>query len=144
MNIRAKFTVVALFSVFAFASNPAKADVLGFSGTLPSLGAVTTEVGQDRRRRRDAYLRNAVSAPRVTRTRQSPTVTVHQIVETAAMETVTVVATRLPRWKRSLWSRRAAAAGDRNARAGQHAHAAVSRTPCQAATRRGLRGGLVQ
>ena len=43
-----------------------------------------------------SYLRNAISAPRITRVRQSPTVTVHQVVETAAMETVTVVATRLP------------------------------------------------
>ena len=96
MNTRAKFTVVALFSVFAFASNPAKADVLGFSGTLPSLGAVTTEVAKIVAADVTSYLRNAISAPRVTRTRTSPTVTVHQVVETAAMETVTVVATRLP------------------------------------------------
>ena len=96
MNTRAKFTVVALFSVFAFASNPARADVLGFSGTLPSIGAVTAEVTKVVAADVTSYLRNAISAPRVTRTRQSPTVTVHQVVETAAMETVTVVATRLP------------------------------------------------
>jgi hypothetical protein len=96
MNTRAKFTVVALFSVFAFASNPAKADALGFSGTLPSIGAVTAEVAKVVAADVTSYLRNAISAPRVTRTRQSPTVTVHQIVEAAAMETVTVVATRLP------------------------------------------------
>src|SRR5688572_22544895 len=98
MNTRAKFTVVALFSVFAFASNPAKADVLGFSGTLPGIGAVTTEVAKIVAADVTSYLRNAISAPRVTRVRKSPTVTVHQVVEmeTAAMETVTVVATRLP------------------------------------------------
>jgi hypothetical protein len=96
MNTRAKFTVVALFSVFAFASNPARADVLGFSGTLPSIGAVTAEVAKIVAADVTSFLRNAISAPRVTRTRQSPTVTVHQVVETAAMETVTVVATRLP------------------------------------------------
>jgi hypothetical protein len=96
MNTRAKFTVVALFSVFAFASNPAKADVLGFSGALPSMGAVTAEVAKIVAADVKSYLRNAVSAPRVARTRHSPSVTVHQVVETAAMETVTVVATRLP------------------------------------------------
>ena len=46
MNNRAKMTVVALLSVFAMASNPAKADVLGFSVALPDLGAVTAEVGK--------------------------------------------------------------------------------------------------
>jgi hypothetical protein len=96
MNTRAKFTVVALFAVFAFVSNPAKADVLGFSGTLPSIGAVTAEVAKIVAADVTSHLRNAIGAPRVTRTRQSPTVTVHQVVETAAMETVTVVATRLP------------------------------------------------
>jgi hypothetical protein len=96
MNNRAKFTVVALFSVFAFASNPAKADVLGFGGGLPSIGAVTTEVAKLVAADVKAYLRSAVSAPRVARTRTSPSVTVHEVVETAAMETVTVVATRLP------------------------------------------------
>jgi hypothetical protein len=96
MNTRAKVTVVALLSVFAFASNPAKADVLGFSATLPSLGAVTTEVAKIVAADVKSYLRSALSAPRVARTRTSPTVTIHQVVETAAMETVTVVATRLP------------------------------------------------
>jgi hypothetical protein len=96
MNTRAKFTVVALFSVFAFASNPATADVLGFSGTLPSISSLTAEVAKVATADVASYLRNAISAPRVTRTRQSPTVTVHQVVETTAMETVTVVATRLP------------------------------------------------
>ena len=96
MNIRQKLTVVALLSSVALASNPARADVLGFSGSLPSIGAVTTEVAQIVAADVTSYLRNAISVPRVTRTRQSPTVTVHQVVETAAMETVTVVATRLP------------------------------------------------
>ena len=96
MNTRANLTVVALLSVFALASNPAKADGLGFSGTLPSLGAVTAEVAKIVAADVTSYLRNAVSAPRVTRTRTSPTVTVHQVIETTAMETVTVVATRLP------------------------------------------------
>jgi hypothetical protein len=96
MNTRAKVTVVALLSVFAVASNPAKADVLGFSATLPTLGAVTAEVGKIVAADLTASLRQALSAPRATRTRQSPTVTVHQVVEAATMETVTVVATRLP------------------------------------------------
>src|SRR5262247_2436224 len=46
MNTRAKLTVVALFSVFALASNPARADVLGFSVALPDVSAVTAEVGK--------------------------------------------------------------------------------------------------
>ena len=96
MNIRQKLTVVALLSSVALASNPAKADVLGFPGNLPSIGALTTEVATIVAADVTAYLRHAISAPRVTRTRHSPTVTVHQVVETAAMETVTVVATRLP------------------------------------------------
>lgn len=96
MNTRANLTVVALLSLFAVASNPAKADVLGFSANLPSIGSVTTEVAKIVAADVTSYLRNAVSAPRVTRTRVSPTVTIHQVVETAAMETVTVVATRLP------------------------------------------------
>jgi hypothetical protein len=77
MNNRAKFTVVALLSVFAMASNPAKADVLGFSVSMT------------------AYMRNALSAPRATVKRHSPTVTVAEVGATA-METITVVATRLP------------------------------------------------
>jgi hypothetical protein len=96
MNTRANLTVVALLSVFALASNPAKADGLGFSGTLPTLGAVTTEVAKIVAADVTSFLRNAVSAPRATRTRTSPTVTIHEVVETTAMETVTVVATRLP------------------------------------------------
>ena len=95
MNTRAKFTVVALFSVFALASNPARADVLGFSGTLPSLGTVTAEVAKIVAADLTASLRNAVLAPRATRKHQSPTVTVHEIDDSAPMETVTVVATRL-------------------------------------------------
>ena len=90
MNIRAKLTVVALLSGFALASNPVKADVLGFSVTLPEIGAVTAEVGKIIAADLKSYLRNALSAPRVTRKRQSPTVTVEE------METVFVVATRLP------------------------------------------------
>jgi hypothetical protein len=96
MNTRANLTVVALLSVFAVVSNPAKADVLGFSVTLPNIGAVTAEVGKIVAADLTASLRKALSAPRVTRTRQSPTVTVTEVVEAAAMETVTVVATRLP------------------------------------------------
>jgi hypothetical protein len=91
MNTRAKFTVAALLTTFALASNPAKADVLGFSVTLPSLGAVAAEVTKIVAADLTASLRQALSAPRVTRVRQSPTVTVHEVVET-----VTVVATRLP------------------------------------------------
>ena len=90
MNTRAKFTVVALLSVFAMASNPAKADVLGFAVNLPSLGAVTAEVTRIVAADLTASLRNAVSAPRVSHVRRSPTVTVQE------METVLVVATRLP------------------------------------------------
>jgi hypothetical protein len=109
MNTRAKLTVVALFSVFALASNPARADVLGFSVTLPGVSAVTAEVGKMVAGDVTAYLRNALLAPRATRKHQSPTVTVSEIgpatIETVTvvasrlaptMETVTVVATRLP------------------------------------------------
>jgi hypothetical protein len=90
MNNRAKFTVVALLSVFAMASNPAKADVLGFSAALPDLGSVTAEVTNIIAADATAYMRNALSAPRATRKHQSPTVTVEE------METVIVAATRLP------------------------------------------------
>ena len=90
MNTRAKFTVVALLSVFALASNPVKADVLGFSVAMPDLGAVTTEVGKVIAADMTAALRGALSKPRVTHKRQSPTVTIEE------METVLVVATRLP------------------------------------------------
>jgi hypothetical protein len=100
MNIRQKFTVAALLTSFVLASNPAKADVLGFSVALPDLGSVTAEVGKRVAADVGAYLRNALSAPRVTRTRQSPTVTIHEMetttMDTATMETITVVATRLP------------------------------------------------
>ena len=99
MNTRAKLTVVALFSVFALASNPARADVLGFSAALPDVSAVTAEVGKMVAADMTAYLRNALLAPRVTRKHQSPTVTIAAIdpatIETAAIETVTVVASRL-------------------------------------------------
>jgi hypothetical protein len=95
MNTRAKLTVVALFSVFAVASNPARADVLGFSAALPDAGAVTAEVAKIVATDVTAFLRNALLAPRVTRKHQSPTVTVHQI-DPATIETVTVVASRLP------------------------------------------------
>jgi hypothetical protein len=90
MNTRAKFTVVALLATFALASNPAKADILGFSVSLPNLGAVTAEVTKIVVADLTASLRNALSAPRVSRVRQSPSVTVQE------METVMVVATRLP------------------------------------------------
>ena len=95
MNIRQKFTVVALLSSFALASNPAKADVLGFSAALPDFGSVTAEVGKIVAADVTAFMRNALSAPRVTRKHQSPTVTVHPVVESTTMETITVVATRL-------------------------------------------------
>ena len=90
MNTRAKVTAVALLSVFAMASNPAKADVLGFSVALPNLGSVTAEVTRIVAADLTASLRNALNAPRVTHVRQSPSVTVEE------METVLVVATRLP------------------------------------------------
>ena len=90
MNTRQKFTVVALLTGFALASSPAQADVLGLSVTLPNLGAVTAEVTRIVAADATASLRNALGAPRVTRVRQSPSVTVEQ------METVVVVATRLP------------------------------------------------
>jgi len=96
MNTRQKFTVVALLSSFALASNPAKADVLGFSVALPDVGSVASEVGKTVAADLTAYLRNALLAPRVTRKHQSPTVTIQEVVETTTMETVTVVATRLP------------------------------------------------
>jgi hypothetical protein len=95
MNNRAKFTVVALLSVFAMASNPAKADVLGFSVSMPDVGAVTAEVTRIVAADLTAYMRNALSAPRATVKRHSPTVTVAEVGATA-METITVVATRLP------------------------------------------------
>jgi hypothetical protein len=90
MSIRANLTVVALLTGFALASNPVKADVLGFNVALPEIGAVTAEVGKVIAADMTAYLRNALSVPRVTRKHQSPTVTIEE------METVTVVATRLP------------------------------------------------
>ena len=96
MNNRAKLTVVALLSVFAMASNPAKADVLGFSVALPDLGAVTAEVGKIVATDMTAYMRSALSLPRVTRKHQSPTVTIEE------METVIVAATRLPAATESL------------------------------------------
>ena len=107
MNTRAKVTVVTLFSVFALASNPARADVFGFSVALPSFGTVTAEVAKIVAADLTASLRNAVLAPRATRVHRSPTVTVYQIdpIETVTVvatrlaptiETVTVVATRLP------------------------------------------------
>jgi hypothetical protein len=96
MNTLQKMTVAALLTGFALASNPARADVLGFSVSLPSIGAVTAEIGKIVAADLTASLRQALSAPRATRTRQSPSVTVSEVVETATMETVTVVATRLP------------------------------------------------
>jgi hypothetical protein len=96
MNTLQKMTVAALLTSFALASNPARADVLGFSVSLPSIGSVTAEVGKMVAADLTASLRQAISAPRATRTRQSPSVTVSEVVETATMETVTVVATRLP------------------------------------------------
>jgi hypothetical protein len=99
MNTRAKFTVVALLSVFAVASNPAKADVLGFSVALPNMGAVAAEVTRVVAADLTTSLRSALSEPRVTHKRQSPTVTIEE------METVVVVATRLPGATESLADR---------------------------------------
>jgi hypothetical protein len=88
MNVLQKVTVAALLTGFALASNPARADVLGFSVAVPDLSAVTAEVGKMVAADMTAYLRNALLAPRVTRKHQSPT--------------VTVVATRLPQAIESL------------------------------------------
>jgi hypothetical protein len=95
MNTREKLTIVALFSVFALASNPARADVLGFSIALPGVSAVTTEVGKMVAADMSAYLRNALLAPRALRKHQSPRVTIEVIDPAATIETVTVLATRL-------------------------------------------------
>jgi hypothetical protein len=95
MNTRANLTVVALLSLFAVASSPAKAGVLGFSAALPDLGAVTAEVTKIVAADLTAYMRSALSAPRVARKHQSPTVTIAEL-GSSTMETVTVVATRLP------------------------------------------------
>ena len=59
---------------------------------------MTAEVGKIVAADLTAYLRNALSAPRVTRTRQSPSVdrSTEMATRSRAMETVTVVATRLP------------------------------------------------
>jgi hypothetical protein len=94
MNMLQKMTVAALLTGFALASNPARADVLGFSVALPDVSAVTAEVGKMVAADMTAYLRNALLAPRVTRKHQSPTVTIDAI-DPATIETVTVVATRL-------------------------------------------------
>ena len=94
MNVLQKITVAALLTGFALASNPARADVLGFSVALPDVSAVTAEVGKMVAADMTAYLRNALLAPRVTRKHQSPTVTIDAI-DPATIETVTVVATRL-------------------------------------------------
>ena len=53
-----KFTVVALLTGFALASNPAR-PTLGFSVALPSLGAVTAEVTKIVAADLTASLRNA-------------------------------------------------------------------------------------
>jgi hypothetical protein len=95
MNTRAKLTVVTMFSMFALASNPARADVLGFSVALPSVGSVTAEIGKMVAADVTSYLRNALLAPRVTRKRRSPKVTI-DVIDPATIETVMVVATRLP------------------------------------------------
>jgi hypothetical protein len=95
MNIRQTFTVTALLIAFALASNPAKADGLDFSVTLPDLGAVTAEVSKIVAADVAAYMRSALSEPRATRKHQSPTVTIEQM-GTDTMERITVVATRLP------------------------------------------------
>jgi hypothetical protein len=95
MNVLQKITVAALLTGFALASNPARADVLGFSVAVPDLGAVTAEVGKMVAADMTAYLRNALLAPRVTRKHQSPTVTI-DVIDPATIETVMVVATRLP------------------------------------------------
>jgi hypothetical protein len=84
-------TVVALLSGFAIASAPSvRADVLGFSLPTMDLSAATAEVGKAIAADLTAYLRKALKAPRVSRPRQSPSVSIQ------AIETVVVVATRLP------------------------------------------------
>jgi hypothetical protein len=91
MNIFTKVTVAALLSGLTLGSAAAaRAEGLGFSIALPSLGAVTAEVSKVIAADLTAYLRNAVQAPRASRTRQSPSVSIYE------METVVVVATRLP------------------------------------------------
>jgi hypothetical protein len=56
---------------------------------------VTAEVGKMVAADMTAYLRNALLAPRATRKHQSPTVTI-DVIDPATIETVMVVATRLP------------------------------------------------
>jgi hypothetical protein len=68
---------------------------------VPDLSAVTAEVGKMVAADMTAYLRNALLAPRVTRKHQSPTVTI-DVIDPATIETVTVVATRLPQAIESL------------------------------------------
>ena len=95
MNVLQKITVAALLTGFALASNPARADVLGFSVAVPDLGVVTAEIGKMVAADMTAFLRSAISAPRVTRKHQSPSVTILEM-DPATIETVTVAATRLP------------------------------------------------
>jgi hypothetical protein len=91
MNIFTKIAVAALLSGLALGSaTPAHAEGLGVSLALPNLGAIAAEVRKVIAADLTTYLRNAVQAPRVTRTRQSPSVSIQE------METVVVVATRLP------------------------------------------------
>lgn len=91
MNTLQKFTTTALITGLALGSTAsARADVLGFSVSLPDISTVTAEVGKAIAVDLAAHLRNAPKAPRARRTRQSPSVSIE------AMETVVVVATRLP------------------------------------------------
>jgi hypothetical protein len=91
MNTLTKVTVAALLAGLSLGSAAsAHAQGLGFSGMLPDVGALTAEVGKAIASDLTSYLGKAVKAPRATRTRQSPSVSIE------AIETVMVVATRLP------------------------------------------------
>jgi hypothetical protein len=102
MNTLQKLTISVLLAGFTFGSTvavqadvlkmAAKADALNFA--IPTVAALTVEVGKGIAKevgvQLRAQLRAALKAPRVSRSRQSPTVTVQP------METIVVVATRLP------------------------------------------------
>lgn len=91
MNTITKVTVAALLAGLSLGSTvSARAEGLGFSGTLPNVAALTAEVGKAIASDLTSYLGNALKAPRATRTRQSPSVSIE------AIETVVVVASRLP------------------------------------------------
>ncbi|MGH8176260.1 MAG: hypothetical protein ACREV5_08380 [Steroidobacter sp.] len=91
MNTFKKFSMGVVLGVLALTASAAPssaAEVFGVA--LPDLSAVTAEVSKFVAREVTSQLRNALNAPRQTRVRQSPSVT---IVEAGA---VVVEATRLP------------------------------------------------